>query len=338
MKTDEHTEGYMTADPAEAAPAVAELLARAQRVLLLTHHNPDGDAIGSLLAMWHLLRDQGKVAYALLSSEPPGFTHILPGYKQLHIYENGTDLPETDLICMVDCANLERVGPVYDDHASTLAAQPLLIIDHHVTNKGEGIVNLVSPGASSCADLIARLFQALAVPITPAIATCLLLGILSDTQSFQTSNTNPGALRAAADLIEAGGDQQAIIREMLFSVPYNTIQLIGLALNNLRREGEIVWLSVPLAMMQQTEAETDAYDQLLSLIQRIAGTRICVLFKERSANEVKISLRSVPPIDVSAIAGTWGGGGHKQAAGATLKMSLEQAEREVLSHIRQHHI
>lgn len=325
----------MTDDPVHAAMAVRVLVERSRRILVLTHHNPDGDAMGSLLGMWHALRGQGKGVFAIVCREVPRFCRWLPGCEQVISYLPATPLPEADLICLVDCADLKRIGPIYDEHASTLHARTLLIIDHHHTNSGEGTVNLVSPASASCAELVYRLLQAMEVPITADMATCLLFGIYSDTQSFQVSTTNPLALRAAADLLEAGGDHAAMVREMFFATPLSTIRLMGLTLGRVRQEGELVWLSIPLELFEQAGAELDAYDQVLSLLQRIAGGKVFVLFKERAAREIKVSLRAVPPIDVAAVSRLWNGGGHKQAAGATLLMPLEQAEREVLTAIRQ---
>ncbi|NJN67100.1 MAG: bifunctional oligoribonuclease/PAP phosphatase NrnA [Chloroflexaceae bacterium] len=322
-------------DPVVAAPAIADLAGRSQRVLVLSHFHPDGDAVGSMLALWHVFQAWGKTAIALASSALPSYTHVLPGQGSIQVYEPGMSLPSFDLVCLVDCANLDRTGPIYEDHAEALMAHPLLVIDHHITNTGEGTVNLVSPEAASCADLIERLLVALNVPITPEIATCLLMGVITDTMSFQTSSTSVQTLQSAARLMAAGADQQAIVREVYYTVPYRTVQLLGLVLSQLRREGDMVWTHISQEMMQQTGAEDDAYDEVLQVMQRIAGVRVCVLFKERHEHEVKLSLRSTPAIDVSAIARTWGGGGHKQAAGATLSMPLEATYHEVLPVVRQ---
>jgi phosphoesterase RecJ-like protein len=323
------------ADLLAAAPAIADLTSRSTRILVLSHFYPDGDAIGSMLALWHVFQAQGKTAFALASSDLPGYTHILPGQEHVQVYEQGMPLPTFDMVCLVDCANLERTGPVYEDHAETLTACPLLVIDHHVTNSGEGDINLIMPESASCADLIARMLGTLDVPITPDIATCLLMGVITDTMCFQTSSTSVQTHQTAARLVEAGGSQQTIIREVYYTTPYGTVQMLGMALSQLRREGDMVWTHISQEMMQQTGAEDDAYDEVLQVMQRIDGVRLCLLFKERHERETKLSLRSTPALDVSAIARTWGGGGHKQAAGATLHLPLEAACDEVLTAVRQ---
>lgn len=321
-------------DPVAAAPAVTAALERAQRILLLTHVNPDGDAIGSMLGLWHALHALGRTAIPLAPSALPGYTLSLPGVEHVQVYEHGVALPETDLVWMVDTANPERVGRLYKEYAEVLNARPLIIVDHHVTNDGRAMINVIQPEAASCAELIYRLLRAMQVPITPTIATCLLLGLTTDTQSFQTSSTNPAALRAAAELLEAGADQQAVVHAVYYTTPYSTAQLIGLALSQLQRQGALIWTHVSQEMMRRTGAEEEASDDVVQVMQRVAGVRICALFKERFDGTVKISLRSTPGINVAAIAQIWGGGGHMQAAGATLPMNLETAQREVLPHLR----
>lgn len=321
-------------DAAAAAPAFSAMLARAERVLLLTHVNPDGDAIGSLLALWHVLQGMGKTALPLASSDYPAYTTGLPGIEHVQVYTPGAELPAADLVWMVDTATLTRVGRIYDDHAAALKERPLMIVDHHVTNTGEGTLNLIAPQAASTADLLYRLLRALEAPITPEVATCLLMGLTTDTQSFQTSSTNPVALRTAAELLEAGADHYAVVQAVYYSTPYSTLRLNGLALNQLQRDGSLIWTSIPWEMLQATGAEDEATDDVVNRMQRMEGMRVCALFKERADGTVKISLRSKPGIDVATIARTWGGGGHTQAAGATLLMNLEAAQQEVLPRLR----
>lgn len=322
-------------EPSEAAPAIADALNQAHRILVLAHENPDGDAIGSMLGLWHALRDRGKEAIALAPPVPP-YTRVLPGVEEIVIYEPGMELPRADLVCLLDCSRLQRIGAIYTEHAAALGDLPLVVVDHHVTNEGAGTVNLINPQSASCADLLYRLLLALDAPITPAIASCLLLGLTSDTQSFQMSNTNSQAHEAAADLLRAGADHQSIIRAIVFSTTYETNRLIGLALSQLQREGGLIWTHVSQDMMAASGAGDDATDDVTVQLQRVAGARVCVLFKERPArNQVKISLRAMEDIDVAAIARKWGGGGHTRASGATLDMPLAEAQREVLAVVRE---
>jgi phosphoesterase RecJ-like protein len=322
-------------DPAAAAPIIAETIASANRVLILSHINPDGDAIGSMLGVWHVLRAMGKTATPLASSAYPEVAECLPGIEQVQVYQPGMPLPSADLVWMVDTASPQRVGPLYDEHAAELNNLPLIIVDHHVTNDGLGRVNLVDAQAASCAELLYRLFCEMSIAITPETATCLLLGLTTDTQSFQTNSTRPQTLRIAADLVAAGADQPTIVQKVYYTTPYNTVQMLGMALSRLQREDGLIWTSISHEMMQQTHATDSAYDEVTSVIMRIDGMQISALFKEREDGTVKLSLRSKAGIDVAQIARTWGGGGHTQAAGATIQKNLDEAQREVLAVLRE---
>jgi phosphoesterase RecJ-like protein len=172
------------------------------------------------------------------------------------------------------------------------------------------------------------------LPVSPAAATCLCIGTITDTQSFQTSSTSPRTLRIAADLLEAGADLRGIVDAVYFSIPESTMRLSALALSDLRREGPLLWVTVSQAQLAAAEAGDEATDDTVQQMQRVAGMRICALFRERADGTVKLSLRSVPGINVATIAQTWGGGGHTQAAGATLPMGLAEAPGAVLPLLR----
>jgi phosphoesterase RecJ-like protein len=318
-----------------AAPAFRAQIDRAQRILLLTHVNPDGDAIGSLLGAAHALREHGKTPLCVIASPAPSYTAGLPGMEWLSIFQRGGPLPEADLTWMLDTATPARVGAIAEEHGPSLRARPLLITDHHVTNEGGGLVNLIDPSAASNADLLFRLLGAMGLPVSPAAATCLYLGMLTDTQSFQLSSTRPQTLQTAGEILAAGADLRAVIEAVYFSIPESTLRLSSLSLAALQREGGLLWTSISQAAQRATGAGDEAGDDTIMRMQRVEGMRICALFKERYDGTVKISLRSVPGISVAAIAQRYGGGGHIQAAGATLQMGLEAAQAELLPLLRE---
>jgi bifunctional oligoribonuclease and PAP phosphatase NrnA len=321
-------------DPVAVAPAFVEAIRDARRILLLSHVNPDGDAIGSMLGLYHALRAAGKEAVALAASELPHYTANLPGIEHVAVFAPGQPLPDSDIAWLVDASSLNRVGSLRSEHGTALAARPLLIVDHHIANSGEGALNLIQPAAASCAELLFRLLQAMPLPITAEAATCLLMGVYTDTQSFQTSSVKPETLRAAADLIAVGANHQAIIQAIYFQVPPETVRLTALALSELQQEGGLFWAVVRHSMKQKSGANSDAVDDTVIRMQHIAGMQALVLFKEQPDGSVKISLRSQPNIDVAQIAQEFGGGGHRQAAGATLHMNLEAALNRVLPRLR----
>src|SRR5262249_25200532 len=193
----------------------------------------------------------------------PSYAGWLPGADAIRVYQHGTPFPDVDLAILVDTASLGRVGRIYEDHAAALLALPIVIVDHHVTNDGVGTLNLIRPAAASTCELLYALFREMGLSITPALATCLLLGLTTDTQSFQTSATGPESLRTAAELLERGADQARVVHEVYQALPTSTAQLIGQALVELRRDGPIAWTTVTQAMMRATGAEDEAADEVV---------------------------------------------------------------------------
>ena len=321
-------------EPQTAAGPIAAQIAAAAHVLVLTHVNPDGDAIGSLLGTTHVLRALGKQVTPLVMPPVPEYAAWLPGIATAIQYTPGTVLPHIDLIFVGDTASTERLGDVYPEQLVQLGQIPMIVVDHHVTNDGRGTLNLIRPVAASTCELLYQLFSAMGVPISADAATCLLIGLTTDTQSFQTSSTTAESLRVAADLVERGADNQRIVREVYNALPASSAALIGLALSTLHCEAGIAWAQVSSAMMVQTQAEEEAADEVVRVMQRIAGVQALVLFKERDATLTKISLRSRPPHNVARLAQEFGGGGHAQAAGATLHTTLAEAKAQVLPRLR----
>jgi phosphoesterase RecJ-like protein len=317
-------------DPVAFAPQFARHVAAAQRPLILTHLNPDGDAIGSLLGVWHALRLMGKSATALAMPPVPSYATWLPGIDDIQVYQRGGDLPDCDLVIMVDTATIQRAGPVADDHGHRLQQLPLIVIDHHITNDGAGIIDLIQPRAASTCELLQQLFAALALPPNEDLATCLLLGLTTDTQSFQTSSTIGDSLRAAADLLDSGANHRSVIEHVYNALPVGGALLIGQALSTMRFEDGVAWTTITRAMMQATGAPDDSVDEVIQVMRRIGDAWALVLFKETREGITKISLRSRPPINVATLAQRWGGGGHAQAAGATLPFHHTQATNEVI--------
>jgi bifunctional oligoribonuclease and PAP phosphatase NrnA len=317
-------------DPAQAAAPFAERIHAARRVLLLTHVNPDGDAIGSLLGMWHALRALGKEAVALALPPLPLYAAWLPGAEAIQLYQRGDPLPPCDLVIMLDTATPTRIGVISEEHRQALAELPLLIVDHHVTNDGGGSLNLINPAAASTCELLFGLVRAMHVPISPALATCLLLGHTTDTLSYQTSSTSAASLHTAAELLAHGADHAAVVREVYYTLPASSARLIGMALAEMQVRDQMAWATVTREMMARSAAEDEAADEVIRVMQRIGEARALALFKERADGTTKLSLRSRAPLDVARLAQRWGGGGHAQAAGATLMLTPAEAEAEVL--------
>ena len=323
----------------DAALALARLLGHDEQtcrtVLLITHLNPDGDAIGSLTGLGLALEQMGHHVTLLTPTPAPSFVGGMPAVDRIQSFDQNSLLsPEIDIVILVDTGDVKRIGRVWDDARDFLLARPMAVIDHHVTNSGEGAVNFVDPRRSSTCELVFDLLRAWNFSPTPEIATALLLGMVTDTQSFRTSNTTPSALRAAAELLEAGADRERIVHDVYRNIPVPTARLLGLALQALQYDDQIVWTHVSNAMQAAAQADDNAHGEVTDYLASLGGFRASALFRERYEGGVKVSLRSVPGVDVSAVAQQFGGGGHRQAAGCTLAVSLVEAQTLVLDALR----
>jgi phosphoesterase RecJ-like protein len=305
--------------------AARELLGAAQRVVVTSHIRPDGDAIGSLLGLGLSLRQAGKDVQMVLADGIPAVFHFLPGADQVTKKINGP----YDVSIVVDCSEVERTGEIFP--AGSL---PDLNIDHHVTNLGFARLNLVDPQAVATAALLAEYLKALSLPLDAEVANLLLTGLLTDTLGFRTANMSAKALRLAADLVEAGADLHNIYFQAISRRSFEAARLWGLGLNNLHRQDSLVWTSLTwqerLSVGYQGRDDAD----LVNLLTTIDHTDIILVFLEQPNERVKISWRSRPGLDVSRLAVRFGGGGHRNAAGADVPGLLENVMPAVLEATR----
>jgi bifunctional oligoribonuclease and PAP phosphatase NrnA len=326
----------------EQEHVIAELRA-ADKLLLTTHENPDGDALGSLLAMHWMLEQLGKDSVMFMS--PDEFP--LPWeYRNWTFGEGLVGSPPADVdertIVFLDCGNIDRM-PVDFLQADGLH---ILNIDHHHDNTRFGTVNLVCPIASSTAEMVWRLAKDLGAEITPPIADALYTGLVTDTGKFMYENTTPDAHRMAADLIEAGVEPHEVYRRLYEDLPFRRLQLLQRALSSVERhdDGVITVAHLVKDDYEQTGAlETDS-EGVVDHMRAVEGTRVAVLVREQLADDRegsrKVSLRATDGrIDVSRIAREFGGGGHPQAAGFSTPLPygellerLRAKVREQLSH------
>ena len=306
--------------------AVAGAIRHGDRFLVSTHENPDGDALGSLLATTLALRQLGKDASMYLVGGAP-----LPGeygFMQLEELQRSVpdDAAERILVC-VDCANESRLGP----DPEILQTAPLVLdIDHHHDNSRFGDVNLVVAGASSTGEVLSDLFARLGVRITPEIAEPLYIAIVTDTGRFQYTNTTPKALRLAADLVEAGADVHRIFQGVYESVQFAKLKLLARVLERAEvYEGGRVVVSHLLRDDFHEVAAAEPYSEgIIDYLRAVEGADMAVLIREPPRSDGptrRVSLRaSVDELDVSAIARKSGGGGHRQAAGFSSELTVPE--------------
>lgn len=306
--------------------AIGRKIQSAHNIIVITHVNPDGDALGSMTAVGLLARQWGKnVTLAVDDGIPERFRYLAMANAVIAEVPKSTDF---DLLIAVDCGDLDRLGNSYSDLPKPIS---IINIDHHVTNTYFGELNLVPATTSSTAEVLVELFAELNVEITADIAKSLLTGMVTDTLGFRTSNVTPRTLKIAGDLMAAGANLPSITMQALNLRDYSTIQLWRVGLNNLQLEAGLAWSSISFDQKQSVGHDGTGNGGLVSMIANIKEAAMATVLVESEPNVIRVGLRSRPPYDVSQIAIELGGGGHPQASGCTLRMDLESAETLVVA-------
>lgn len=291
-----------------------DLLKASERILVTTHRHPDGDAIGSLLAMTRALRAVGKTVTPHTPDAPPEFLRFLPGCSD--ITQSARSLSDTDLVIALDHSELSRTGLAEELlHGSV----PVVAIDHHITSDRRATIALVAPEASSTCELLSELFPVVNLPIDQGTATCLLTGLVTDTGSFQHANTSSESFRVAASLVSAGADFRAVIAGIYGSRPLQALRIMGRALERLQAN-EVTGAAISFVThedLKECGATADDLTGVVNLLNTIPEARFALLLTEVERGKLKGSLRSEPEkaVDVAAIARRFGGGGHTLASG-----------------------
>jgi phosphoesterase RecJ-like protein len=274
-----------------------------RRFLVTSHARPDGDAIGSTLALAQVLRMMGKNSEVVLRDSVPV------------IYR---PLPQSETIV----------------HSSQVNEKHFLInIDHHASSKPFAHVNWIDPSAVATAELVFRLAQAAEVKLTPEIATCLYTALLTDTGSFCYAGTNACTFELAKYLVERGADPGKIAQSVYFSSPTSKMRLLGAALSRLERQGAVTWMSVTRQDMERCGALDEDCEGLVNYALGISGVEVALFFREVAQERIRVSIRSKGAVDVAAIAAKFGGGGHECAGGFSLEGPVQAAAKRVLAEL-----
>jgi phosphoesterase RecJ-like protein len=310
--------------------AIADVLRKHDRFLVVTHENPDGDALGSLLAAALALRHLGKDAVMYL----PGTTPLPAEYDFMPlddlVREAPADAAERVLVA-VDCAKAERIG----DDAAVSRAPLVLDIDHHHDNTRFGDLNLIVADASSTGEVLRDLFDELGIELTPELAEPLYIALVTDTGRFQYANTTPKALRLAAELVDAGANIHAVFQQVYESVDFAKLKLLARALDRAEvlEGGRIVVSHLLRTDFAEVGAAEPYSEGIIDYLRAVEGAELAVLIREQlneAAHAHKGSLRSsIDELDVSAIARRFGGGGHRQAAGFSTDLPLEEIVEQI---------
>jgi phosphoesterase RecJ-like protein len=308
----------------ELVSTIRDQLKSAKKVLVISHQRPDGDAIGSLLAVGlALLSDRKEVQMVLKDGIPDNF-RFLEGSELV----STKPLGKVDYVIVVDSAEIERTDMELNYDV------PDLNIDHHKTNTQFALINLVEGGAVATAEIITRYLPEFGFYISQPIANALLTGIVTDTIGFRTTNVTPQVLRMVADLMEMGGNLAEIYYRTIVEQSLASARYWGAGLTKIKMEDGLVWTTLSLSERQAAgySARDDA--DLVKVLSAVEGAKIAVILTEQNGGYVKISWRlcssADPDIDVSVIAQKFGGGGHKAAAGADVKGKLDEVLIKVL--------
>ncbi|MEM1009997.1 MAG: bifunctional oligoribonuclease/PAP phosphatase NrnA, partial [Myxococcota bacterium] len=303
-----------------------------QSFLLTAHHNPDGDAIGSVLGLYALLKHLGKDVVFYNNTPYPQRFQFLANAQQVQTEISNEARFDASIIC--DCGELARTPNGFLKDRDRLGT--LIVIDHHPTSGLEGDINLNDPEQPATASLIVRLAQRLNIPLKKDFAEALYVGILTDTGCFRYQKTRPQTFRDAATLLEAGVDPWTISSAIYESNPLAQQKLLALVLNtlDLRHNAQLAFLHVDPHMFDQTGGDSSMTDGFVNFARGIRGVEVAGFFRPIKQGW-KVSLRSRGNVNLSEIAAHFGGGGHAQAAGAIMEMSLEQAKNQLTEALTQ---
>lgn len=310
---------------------IASELRKAPEVALFSHVSPDGDCMGSMLALGLALKKIGKKVLLYNPDLVPHNLDFLPGADGVH---NVLPDPLPKTLCFVDCSDLRRVNL---DVSQFPQDAVIINIDHHISNQRFGTLNCVQSDASATGEIVMALIKELGVPFDKEIATDLYTAIVTDTGSFQFSNTTPKTHRLAADLLESGIDLLQIHHRIFDQKPLAQIELLSRALKELKlyAEGKLAVMTLTKKDFVETGAPDSLSEGLINNARSIEGVEVALLFKEIDERIIKVGFRSNLWFDVNILASKFGGGGHKRAAGCTMEVSLEEAQKSVIKAIEE---
>jgi bifunctional oligoribonuclease and PAP phosphatase NrnA len=319
-----------TLDRRESSLAeVADAFRSARRITAICHENPDADTIGAAVAVQLIGSRLGAETEIVSVDRPAPMFDFLPGIDEVH--RRPALKPDLAVVC--DAATLARVGRIAVDEADWLGRARLLNVDHHVTSDYFGDLNLVDPHAAATCEVLARLVPELGIDLDAPLATALLTGIVRDSQGFGDPSTSPETLRLAAMLVESGAPLPSIHRTILLEMPFGMIALWGRILSTTGEalDGRIVHATLTQAMLDETGTQQHDADGVVEFMARSRGADIAILVRELGPLETRVSLRTTPSVDATAIAAAFGGGGHTGRAGCTISGDVASSLEAILA-------
>ncbi|MCP4420979.1 MAG: bifunctional oligoribonuclease/PAP phosphatase NrnA [Chloroflexi bacterium] len=308
--------------------AILTAVQQANKILVITHIGPDGDALGSITAVGVALQQMGKSAILMCDNHVPERFSYLPLAEKIRPpSENRTT--DYDLLIVVDCGDETRMGRAFETLPSTIPT--VINIDHHVTNTYFGDIQLVVPEAVSATEILYDLFCSFGLKISTDLAMCLLTGVVTDTLGFRTVGVKSKTLRIASELVEAGADLPLITMQGLSRQPYSTAQMWKIGLNNMRLEDGLIWTKISHSQQQAISYTNTSSGGLVNFLGNVSQAAISAVLQEMEDGTIRVGFRCDPPYSVSELALNLGGGGHPLAAGCSLDGPLDKAEALVVA-------
>jgi len=306
------------------AARIAELLRERQRFLITSHLKPDGDSIGSQMAMAYALRALGKDVRVVNRDQAPPALLLFPGVDGIEIAERVDG--EFDAVLVMECGDLARTG------VQGLDPYFIINIDHHPGNAMFGAINWFDRNAAACGEMVFEVIRALAVPLSPEIAVHIYMAILTDTGSFHYSSISPRTFDICRQTLEAGVDPVAVARSVFDSNNIGRLRLFGAVLGSVELEdsGRLATIYLDRAMARAAGGTYDDTEGLINLPLTVKEIQAVVFFKEVDHSQYRVSLRSKGLIDVGEVAKRFGGGGHKNASGCTVDGTLPEVRAQVI--------
>jgi len=320
-----------------AATRLVHSLEPGMRVALMTHVNADGDGSGSEVAMWHFLTRAGLTAHITNPTPfPPRFGFLLEGLERSEKSRQAVRyLERADAILVLDIADLGRLG-----HLARIVERtkvPVLCIDHHASdgNLPPG-PRMVDPSACATGELVYDLSHVAGWTLDERTGRALYVALLADTGGFRFANTSARTMRIAADLLERGVKAEVVYADVYAAESEGKIRLLGEVLDTLvvEPENHLAWMTIPPGAMERHGVEADELEGVVEFARSVRGVQLALLFRQLANGRIKVSFRSMGPVDVAKLAERFGGGGHRKAAGASLEGGLEQVQALVIEAAR----
>lgn len=296
-----------------------------RRFVVTSHARPDGDGIGSALACGQILRVMGKEAEVVMHDGVPRIYQSLPFAGRV---VQADAVPENDAVILLECDGIQRT------QLAGLENCFLINIDHHASGRNFANINWIDSEAMATAELVFRLARLACVPVDRDIATCLYTALMTDTGSFMFKGTNEHTFTVARDLVLAGADPAQCARHIYFGHSTAKMRLLGAALSNLHREGPLAWIWVTQEQMTRLGAREEDCEGLVNYALSIDDVQVAIFFRELPGQRFRVSLRSKGEVNVSMVAESFGGGGHKCASGCSIDGPLAMAVSRIVERLR----